>query len=419
MAENQILAALQIESNEVRLLVGEVFNTRLNTLKQETVPCKGLDGIRIVDQKAVATAIREAVDSAASHLGTPIESVLLAIPAYRFKKETRTFSKVIDSGDGRISYNDIRDMYHKALTVNVGTDIVVANVTCNVYKTNGITYRKLPVGEQCDVLEADIDLLCCDKMTAYDYVSVVEQAGLKVLDICLDNYALAKEAALFEQTMRNYVLSIQFEKQHTLFSIIYDGKIVTSENENIGYEALAKAISQKYSLPEGVAVKKLIKHGRLAQTEFIDRPVYMWTANQATNMITDRDLFETLKETADYIASDFQSLCDPILQQENVTVMVSGDGVEIEGVDKLLADKFSKPVKCYYPETLGARGAKWAVPLGLIYSYIDAEKVQGRDESSIDMTAYAAHLSGRVNHTSHEEGFTSRLKNMLFNQKNN
>ncbi|MBQ1756786.1 MAG: hypothetical protein IIZ98_00455 [Erysipelotrichaceae bacterium] len=135
MAENQILAALQIESNEVRLLVGEVFNTRLNTLKQETVPCKGLDGIRIVDQKAVATAIREAVDSAASHLGTPIESVLLAIPAYRFKKETRTFSKVIDSGDGRISYNDIRDMYHKALTVNVGTDIVVANVTCNVYKT--------------------------------------------------------------------------------------------------------------------------------------------------------------------------------------------------------------------------------------------------------------------------------------------
>ena len=160
--------------------------------------------------------------------------------------------------------------------------------------------------------------------------------------------------------------------------------------------ALAKAISQKYSLPESVAVKKLIKHGRLAQTEFIDRPVYMWTANQVTNMITDRDLFETLKETADYIASDFQSLCDPILQQENVTVMVSGDGVEIEGVDKLLA-----------------------VPLGLIYSYIDAQKVQGRDESSIDMTAYAAHLSGRVNHTNHEEGFTSRLKNMLFNQKNN
>ena len=150
-----------------------------------------------------------------------------------------------------------------------------------------------------------------------------------------DVFAVAKEAALFEQTMRNYVLSIQFEKQHTLFSIIYDGKIVTSENENIGYEALAKAISQKYSLPESVAAKKLIKHGRLAQTEFIDRPVYMWTANQVTNMITDRDLFETLKETADYIASDFQSLCDPILQQENVTVMVSGDGVEIEGVDKV------------------------------------------------------------------------------------
>lgn len=419
MAENQILAALQIESNEVRLLVGEVFNTRLNTLKKETVACKGLDGIRIVDQKAVASAIRQAVDSASAHLGVPIESVLLAIPAYRFKKETRTFSKVIDSGDGRIKADDIKDMYHKALTVNVGSDIVVANVACNVYKTNGITYRKLPVGEQCDVLEADIDLLCCDKLTAYDYVTVVEQAGLKVLDICLDNYALAKEAALFEQTMRNYVLSIQFEKQHTLFSIIYDGKIVTSENEAIGYDSLAKAIAQRYSLPENIAVKQLMKHGRLAQKEFTNRPVYMWTANQVTNMINDYDLHETIKDTADYIAKDFQALCEPILNQENVTVMVSGDGVEIEGVDRLLAERFNKPVKCYYPETLGARGAKWAVPLGLFYSYIDSQIGPDSNESSLDVTAYTAHLNSRVNHTNHEEGFTSRLKNMLFNNQKN
>ena len=99
--------------------------------------------------------------------------------------------------------------------------------------------------------------------------------------------------------------------------------------------------------------------------------------------------------------------------------MVSGDGVEIEGVDRLLAERFNKPVKCYYPETLGARGAKWAVPLGLFYSYIDSQIVQDSSESSLDITAYTAHLNSRVNHTNHEEGFTSRLKNMLFNNQKN
>ena len=81
MANKQILAALQIESNEVRLVVGEIFNTRLNTLKKECVPCKGMDGIRIADPKAVAKAVKEAVSNVESHFGVAIESVLLAIPA--------------------------------------------------------------------------------------------------------------------------------------------------------------------------------------------------------------------------------------------------------------------------------------------------------------------------------------------------
>ena len=121
MANKQILAALQIESNEVRLVVGEIFNTRLNTLKKECIPGKGMDGIRIADPKAVAKAVKEAVSNVESHFGVAIESVLLAIPAYRFKKETRSFSKVIDSVDRRITADDNRDIYQKALAVNVVT----------------------------------------------------------------------------------------------------------------------------------------------------------------------------------------------------------------------------------------------------------------------------------------------------------
>ena len=242
MAEKQILAALQIESNEVRLTVGEIYNTRLNALKKECVPCRGMDGLRIVDPKAVAAAIREATSNVEEVLGVSIQSVLLAIPAYRFKKETRTFSKVIESSDRRITANDIKDIYQRALAVNVGQDLEIVNVTSSVYRINGITYRKMPIGEQCDVLEAEVDLLCCDKMTTYDYAGVVEMAGLKIVDVCLDNYAVCKEAALFEQTMRNFVLLIGLEKQHTLFSLIYEGKIISSENENTGYETLALPI---------------------------------------------------------------------------------------------------------------------------------------------------------------------------------
>ncbi len=419
MAEKQILAALQIESNEVRLLVGEVFNTRLNILVSETVPTKGMEGLRIVDQKAVAAAIRTAVDSVTAHLGTPIKGVLLAVPAYRFKRETRSFSKMIETGNRRITPEDIQDIYHKALSVAVGSDEEVINITSNRYKTNGIVYRKMPLGEQCDVLEADVDLLCCDKMTSYDYAAVVEMAGLSIIDVCLDNYAMAKEAALFEQTMSSYVLAVQLEKQHTLFSLIYDGKIISSENEALGYDSLAAPIGEKFGLPERNSLKLLLKYVQLDQKEFTNRPLYSWTINKVTSTVSDRQLYDAVKQAGEEMAGYFRTLCEQILEQDNVQVVIAGSGTDIQGIDRMLADRFNRPVKCYYPETLGARSGKWTVCLGMFYAYIDQTDLRPYSSSSVDVNAYMDNLNSRVENKVHEEGFTARLRKMLFsNQKN-
>ena len=419
MANKQILAALQIESNEVRLIVGEIFNTRLNTLKRECVPCKGMDGLRIVDPKTVAKAVREAANNIQSHFGVAIESVLLAIPAYRFKKETRSFSKVIDNVDGKISADDIRDIYQKALAVNVGRDYEIVNVTSNMFKTNGIVYRKMPIGEPCDVLEADVDLLCCDKMTTYDYASVVELAGLKIVDVCLDNYALCKEAALFEQNLRNYTLLIQMEKDHSQFSLVYDGKIAISENENLGYSTLSRAISERFRLPDRHSSALLLKHDIVNRKEFNYRPIYSWTVGGITNTISDRELYDSVQEKLQYLVKDFSKLCGPILARENTSVIICGDGAEITGIEEVFASKFNRPVKCYYPETLGARGAKWAVDLGMFYAYIDQQVIHQDFKSSLDILHYQQNMRKRVHNAEKEEGFTARLKKMLFtNQKN-
>ena len=419
MANKQILAALQIESNEVRLIVGEIFNTRLNTLKRECVPCKGMDGLRIVDPKTVAKAVREAANNIQSHFGVAIESVLLAIPAYSFKKETRSFSKVIDNVDGKISADDIRDIYQKALAVNVGRDYEIVNVTSNMFKTNGIVYRKMPIGEPCDVLEADVDLLCCDKMTTYDYASVVELAGLKIVDVCLVNYALCKEAALFEQNLRNYTLLIQMEKDHSQFSLVYDGKIAISENENLGYSTLSRAISERFRLPDRHSSALLLKHDIVNRKEFNYRPIYSWTAGGITNTISDRELYDSVQEKLQYLVKDFSKLCGPILARENTSVIICGDGAEITGIEEVFANKFNRPVKCYYPETLGARGAKWAVDLGMFYAYIDQQVIHQDFKSSLDILHYQQNMRKRVHNAEKEEGFTARLKKMLFtNQKN-
>ena len=109
--EKQVLAALSIANHEIRLVVGEFFNSRLNIIKTEQLACGGMDGLRIIDPDKVIVAIRQVVESASVFIGTPINAVLLSVPSYRYKRETITLAKTIDDPQRQINLSDIQELY--------------------------------------------------------------------------------------------------------------------------------------------------------------------------------------------------------------------------------------------------------------------------------------------------------------------
>ena len=56
MEEKQIFATLEVSDHEVRMIVGEFFNTRFNILKVERVPVDALSYDTITDQDALTAA---------------------------------------------------------------------------------------------------------------------------------------------------------------------------------------------------------------------------------------------------------------------------------------------------------------------------------------------------------------------------
>ena len=47
MNDKQIFTAIEVADYEVRLIVGEFFNTRFNIIKVERVACDGFDGEKV------------------------------------------------------------------------------------------------------------------------------------------------------------------------------------------------------------------------------------------------------------------------------------------------------------------------------------------------------------------------------------
>ena len=81
MSKKRVYASIEIADQEIRLVVLEIFESRYNVLRVESVACSGVQNQTIVNEANVVSAIRTAVTNAQAALGYRIERVLLAIPS--------------------------------------------------------------------------------------------------------------------------------------------------------------------------------------------------------------------------------------------------------------------------------------------------------------------------------------------------
>ena len=119
--EKEILAALEIADQKVRLLVGQFFNGRLNVLKVEEVAHRGMSSYNIISENIVVEAIVKAVENASRNLGVVIERVILLLPSVHLQHRQEQLSIPIT---GRVSELDVKRAYRELLESPAPEDYV-------------------------------------------------------------------------------------------------------------------------------------------------------------------------------------------------------------------------------------------------------------------------------------------------------
>ncbi len=419
MIEKQIFAAVEIADHEVRLVVGEFFNTRFNIIKVERVPVYGLDYNGITDTKAVTDAIKRASADAAKMIGAPVKKVILAMPSFGMKRYALKSPVKIKGLDGEITIADIRRAIKQAESVNIGKNLALIQTVCVKYTINGISTRRIPIGEKADELTVDVDLLCTDRKFAFDAVSCVEAAGLQVMDIYLDVFAVAKEAALFEQAVDQNVIILKTERLSTTLGLLSKGRLTTCLVEPEGVGTMAAPIVDKYGLKSDMAVELLKYSARLNEKIYSTNPVHIWSENNETRKLTEQELCEAVMPSVEKWLEDMAILCRPILQAGHATVIITGEGGEMQGLNELFQKKCGCEARNYIPETLGGRNAGLTAALGLFYAYKDKLPISGFNDNSLDMDAFIKAVSFRDKNKSggKEDTLTNKLKGILFDGK--
>lgn len=408
MNDSNVHVALEIADHEIRLAVGQFHNTRLNILKLERVPCSGLLGTQINNQLAVVEAIKLAKNHVSMTLGVEIKRVLLAIPSLNTARYTRRIERKVNE---RVSLNDIKAVMKEAYHSNIPEYQELVNVFITKSIVNGITLRRLPLNEYCDMMSVDVDLLCADRDLVYRYVQTVEKAGLEISEISLDSYAFGKEASLLEKSLEHFIIGLKMERQSSSLSLYAKGKLSSSEVLDLGMHQMIAKLSEVAHLPIDVADRLLHYNVRFGLDKYPDTPVYLWSSEGQTHTLSEKDIFTILKPDLDAWIEKIKIAIAPILEHGNTKMVLYGESAEINGLDQLLSKLFNIDVESYIPDTLGIRSSALCSIAGLFYVLKD-QSVLRDFEAGIDMFEYE-NLVERINDNPVEETLSGKFKGLF------
>ncbi len=408
----QIYASLQIADNEIRILVSEFFNGRLNILKVERVAHQGIDDYKIVDEDAIVTAIEKGLENIHVNLRVKIQKVLLVMPSLALQRVNRNLHADINDPLSRVKIENIYQIYKNALNQRPQPNLEMINAEIYQFKLNGNYVFKMPLDEKTSRLTADVDLYYVNRDIVYQYALIVEKAQLQILDVCIDCIAVAKEAFNFDPYDETYQIGVQIERQHTTLSLYYRSRLIHAEILNTGSQVWIDRLANHLDVPEEVATRLLFDNVDLSLNQYGKEPLYLWSKNKKSFTCSQHDIMDAVKEEIYSTLEMIRNSSQGIFENHPTRFEIISEGAMIKGIAVALQQISDVESSQYVPSTLGARDARLTALLGSFYCYIDHLQWQEEGDVSVDINEYILSLSQYVK--DHQDTkITTRIKTMF------
>lgn len=413
MSKKQVYAAIEIADQEVRLVVQEIFEARLNVLRVEKVECFGVQNQHIVHEANVVTAIRKAITNAQAALGYRIERVLLAIPSVNVMRCSQKIHIQIEEGAHSIRLFHIQQGLSKAYQKKMGEDVEMVHVNEILYTVNGVTSNTLPIGQECSSFVMDVDLLYADKQMIYSYARCVEQANLEIMDLCLDSYAIAQENAVLIQSKDRPIVQLDLEQDHCTLAFFMDGKLMSCATLNTGYGWFIEDLKKQYGLADDVCYRLLQNIFSSSEEENSDVIVYIEQQEERRVEIMANELAKAcLPKMRKWIAM-INEMCTPMAKKGKLKYVLTGQGANISVLTSM-NEAFNAEAIVYVAQTVGARDGSYVCGLGMAYAWQDINRIWHKDKISVNKNELEASIDSIMQKSKDGEGgFTKKLKNAI------
>lgn len=412
----KIYTSIDIGSDTIKFVVGELLNNNINILSSNTIKSKGVRKGLIFDPNLTINAIKDGIKEVNDDLGVEIKKVIVNVPNYNAKFMFVTGSVDINNEDEIVTTEDINKVIKNSVYSKLAIDYELVTVLPVEFLLDNEVVDK-PVLKKGKKLELKGIMVSVPKKNIYSVLNVVEGAGLEVVEITLSGIADYFEVRN-NNTDKKVGAIINLGHETTTVSVINKGKLMNTETIQLGGLNVEKDLSYIFNIN--------IFDARVLKEKFASSHKRFCQLNDVYEI--KNTVGEILKlnqlEVSEVVMSRLSEMLELakkqilLLTKQSISyIILTGGLTEIKAFKNLAFEIFGKSVIIYSMDTLGVRDNKYTTSLGMIKYFCDKMDMRGREYSMMSTEDVTALVTPSSKTKKDNMIFTKFIENFITNKE--
>ena len=378
-----IYTSLDIGSDTIKIVVCELYQNKLNLLSASSFKSKGIKKGLITDVDLAKESIKGAINEVEEMLGIKIKKLITSVPSFNAEYSIIKGSIQINNVDGLVTSEDIINCLETAArSVNYSTREMVTILPVD-YTVDDQASIKNPKGMMCKTLGCRAVLVSTPKKNIYSVVSLLENIGIEVVDISLNNIGdlYSFNNKLFEDKVGAIV---NIGSDITNVSLYNRSILVKSSIIDMGGKNIDSDISYQYKVDiptaKSLKLKFALAHKKNASENDI---IEVKSAYESSLKINQFELSSIVMSRLTDILNEAKKEINLLTSRKIDYIIITGGTSNMQGFEYVVRDVFGDGASIGNVKLLGIRDNMYSACIGNIVYFISKLKLKGKDYSMI------------------------------------
>ena len=363
------MASLDLGSNSIKLLVGEMQKGKLIVLACVDVVSQGIKQGFIINQESATLALKDAFKKAETMIGLPIRKVIVSVPSYNADCFLSSGSVTIKSDDKVINSNDVIRSMQLSIFKKVDENKDVISIMPTKFIIDDADTVKNPINMIGNKLTIQDVVTTIPKKNSETILKCLENIGIQVVDICIspiaDFFAFQKP-----DYNRSCGAVVNIGHSNTIVSIFNKGILVSCEVLDIGTNNVDNDIAYIFKINK--------KDANYLKERFVNLDIHSADPSDSITMndVNNNEVKINQYDISAVVISRLHEIFNLIKKQINLLtkkeisyIIFSGGVSELKNFESLMTEEFGNKAILGNVTELGARNNKYSVVCGMIKYY--------------------------------------------------